>query len=62
MQSIPYGCSLCYLTTLSRLIGPTGMTEDEMIEEAMQRALLFPISNVLMFDVGLYLEIIRGEQ
>jgi hypothetical protein len=38
------------------------MTEDEMIEEAMQRALLFPISNVLMFDVGLYLEIIRGEQ
>ena len=38
------------------------MTENEMIEEAMLRALLAPISNVLMFDVDLYLEIIRGEQ
>jgi hypothetical protein len=38
------------------------MTEDEMIEEAMQRALLFPISNLLMFDVDYYLEIVRGEQ
>ena len=38
------------------------MTEDEMIEEAMTRALLSPISNVLEFDVGFYLGIIRGEQ
>jgi len=38
------------------------MTENEMIEEATQRALLFPISNVFEFDVDLYLFIIRGEQ
>ncbi len=38
------------------------MAEDEMIEEATQRALLFPISNVFEFDVDLYLCIIRGEQ
>lgn len=38
------------------------MSEDEMIEEAMTRALLNPISNVLEFDVDLYLGIIRGEQ
>ena len=38
------------------------MTEDEMIEEATQRALLCPISNVFEFDVDLYLGLIRGEQ
>ncbi len=38
------------------------MTEDEMIEEATQRALLSPITNVYEFDVDLYLYIIRGEQ
>ena len=38
------------------------MTEDEMIEEATQRALLFPISNVFEFDVDFYLIIVRGEQ
>ncbi len=38
------------------------MTEEEMIEEATQRALLNPISHVLEFDVDLYLCIIRGEQ
>ncbi len=38
------------------------MSEDEMIEQAMVRALLFPISNVLEFDMNLYLEMIRGEE
>ena len=38
------------------------MTENEMIEEAMLRALTTPISNFLMFDIDLYLGIIRGEQ
>jgi hypothetical protein len=38
------------------------MTEDEMIEEATQRALLSPMSNVVEFDVDLYLCIIKREQ
>jgi hypothetical protein len=38
------------------------MTEDEVIEEATQRALLSPITNVFEFDVELYLYIIKREQ
>jgi hypothetical protein len=37
------------------------MTEDEIIEEAMQRALLTPLTGILEFDVDLQIGMIKME-
>jgi len=38
------------------------MSEDEMIEEAMLRALLKPVYHILDFDVDYYLMEVREEE